>query len=96
MTGTVSRLTLKISEAVTSELNYQNGRQCSFQDNYSLSKTPFSASISLKSSFVKRFKSEGEYIEQEINLGRSDVEKLRQENLELKASMKTLKELQKS
>lgn len=61
--------------------------------NYSLSKTPFSASISLKSSFVKRFKSEGKDIKHEINLGRSDVEKLRQENLELKASMKTLSEL---
>ena len=63
------------------------------QLNHSLSKTPFSASISLKSSFIKRF--QGENIKHEVlvdNKTGTEVEKLRQENLELKESMKHLKQ----
>ena len=60
--------------------------------NYSMSKTPFSASISLKSSFIKRF--EGEEIKPEVSVdARSDVEKLRQENGELKVCIKNLEKL---
>lgn len=64
------------------------------QLNYSLSKTPFSASISLKSSFIKRF--QGDNIKHEVlvdsKTGTTEVEKLRQENYEMKESMKELKE----
>ena len=61
------------------------------QLNYSLSKTPFSATISLKSSFIKRFK--GEPINYElVDANRTDVEKLKSENSELKETVKSLKE----
>ena len=70
--------------------------------NYSLSKTPFSASISLKCSFIQRFQevSQDNNICKDENFSRKSiqhdalVQKLEAENLQLRAELDTFKDLQ--
>ena len=71
--------------------------------NYSLSKTPFSASISLKCSFIKRYQEESQVTNNDITKslsGRSDqddaVKKLEAENIELRAELESFKNAKES
>ena len=65
--------------------------------NYSISKTPFSATISLKCSLVKRYSEEkSEVINEEICLTDSDNQIIKQKNVEFEAEILKLREKVKS
>ena len=71
--------------------------------NSSLSKTPFSASISLKCSFIKRYQEQSQVTNNDITKslsGRSDqddaVKKLEAENIELRAELESFKHAKES
>ena len=65
--------------------------------NYSISKTPFSATISFKCSLVKRYSEEkSEVINEEICLTDSDNQIIKQKNVEFEAEILKLREKVKS